>query len=75
MELWIAFQKAAVELVQDGLCKLCILSGSSHIVFDARRRMLDASVFNALSAWAEQAEKLKNGKKPVLTSSQYRLSC
>lgn len=53
MELWIAFQKAAVELVQDGLCKLCILSGSSHIVFVARRRMLDASVFNALSAWAE----------------------
>lgn len=33
-----------------------------HIVFDARRRMLDASVFNALSAWAEQAEKLKNGE-------------
>ena len=35
MELRIAFQKAAVELVQDGLCKLCVLSGGSHIVFVA----------------------------------------
>ena len=39
-----------------------------HIVFDAHRRMLDASVFNALSAWAKQAEKLKNGE---ISKEQY----
>ena len=34
-ELRIAFQKTAVKLVQDGLGKLCVLSGGSHIVFVA----------------------------------------
>lgn len=33
MKMGIAFKEAVVELVQDGLCQLCVLSGSAHIVF------------------------------------------
>ena len=32
MELRIALKKTAIELVQDGLCQLCVFSGSTHIV-------------------------------------------
>ena len=33
MELGIAFQKAVIELIQDGFCQFCVLSGSAHIIF------------------------------------------
>lgn len=33
-----------------------------HIVFDGSKRTMDESVFKMLSAWADQAEKLKNGE-------------
>ncbi len=35
MEIWISFQKAVIELVKNGLCKLCIFSTGSHIVLVA----------------------------------------
>ena len=33
MELGIAFQKAVIELIQDGFCQFCVFSGSAHIIF------------------------------------------
>ena len=33
-----------------------------HIVFDGSKRTMDESIFKMLSAWADQAEKLKNGE-------------
>ena len=39
-----------------------------HIVFDGSKRTTDASVFKMLSAWAEQAEKFRNGE---ISKEQY----
>ena len=33
MELGIAFQKAVIELIQDGFCQFCVFSSSAHIIF------------------------------------------
>ncbi|MCD7805362.1 MAG: helix-turn-helix domain-containing protein [Oscillospiraceae bacterium] len=33
-----------------------------HLIFDGTKRTLDESVFKMLSAWAEQAEKYRNGE-------------
>jgi len=33
-----------------------------HIVFDGSKRTMNESVFKMLSAWADQAEKLRNGE-------------
>ena len=33
-----------------------------HIVFDGSKRTMDEPIFKMLSAWADQAEKLKNGE-------------
>ena len=32
-----------------------------HIIFDGNKRNMDASVYEMLSAWAEQSEKFRNG--------------
>ena len=39
-----------------------------HIVFDGSKRTMDESIFKMLSAWADQAEKLKNGE---ISKDQY----
>lgn len=39
-----------------------------HIVFDGSKRTMDESIFKVLSAWADQAEKLKNGE---ISKDQY----
>ena len=39
-----------------------------HIVFDGSKRTTDVSVFKMLSAWAEQAEKFRNGE---ISKEQY----
>ena len=39
-----------------------------HIIFDGSKRTTDASIFKMLSAWAEQAEKLRNGE---ISKEQY----
>ena len=39
-----------------------------HIVFDGSKRTMNESVFKMLSAWADQAEKLKNGE---ISKDQY----
>ena len=39
-----------------------------HIVFDGNKPNVDRSVFQTLSAWAEQAEKYRNGE---ITKEQY----
>ena len=39
-----------------------------HIVFDGSMRTMDESIFKMLSAWADQAEKLKNGE---ISKDQY----
>lgn len=39
-----------------------------HIVFDGSKRTMDESIFKMLSAWANQAEKLKNGE---ISKDQY----
>jgi hypothetical protein len=39
-----------------------------HIVSDGSKRTMDESIFKMLSAWAEQAEKLKNGE---ISKDQY----
>ena len=39
-----------------------------HIVFDGSKRTMDESIFKMLSAWADQAEKLKNGE---ISKEQY----
>ena len=33
-----------------------------HIVFNGSKRTMDDSIFKMLSAWADQAEKLRNGE-------------
>ena len=39
-----------------------------HIVFDGSKRTMDESIFKMLSAWADQAEKLRNGE---ISKEQY----
>ncbi len=39
-----------------------------HIVFDGCKQTMDKSIFTMLSAWAEQAEKYRNGK---ISKEQY----
>ena len=39
-----------------------------HIVFDGSKRTMDDSVFTMLSAWADQAEKYRNGE---ISKEQY----
>ena len=39
-----------------------------HLVFDGSKRTMNESVFKMLSAWADQAEKLKNGE---ISKDQY----
>jgi len=39
-----------------------------HIVFDGSKRTMDESIFTMLSAWADQAEKLRNGE---ISKEQY----
>ena len=39
-----------------------------HIVFDGSKRTMNESVFKMLSAWSDQAEKLKNGE---ISKDQY----
>ena len=39
-----------------------------HIVFDGSKRTMNDSVFKMLSAWADQAEKLRNGE---ISKDQY----
>lgn len=39
-----------------------------HIVFDGSKRTMDESIFKMLSAWAEQAEKFRNG---AISKEQY----
>ena len=39
-----------------------------HLVFDGSKRTMDESIFKMLSAWADQAEKLKNGE---ISKDQY----
>ncbi len=39
-----------------------------RIVFDSSKRTMNESVFKMLSAWADQAEKLKNGE---ISKDQY----
>ena len=39
-----------------------------HIVFDGSKRTMAESIFKMLSAWADQAEKLKNGE---ISKDQY----
>ncbi len=39
-----------------------------HLVFDAKKQTTDESVYRMLSAWAEQANKFKNGE---ITKEQY----
>lgn len=42
--------------------------GEVHLVFDGSKCKMDESVFKMLSAWADQAEKLKNGE---ISKDQY----
>ncbi len=39
-----------------------------HIVFDGSKRTMDESIFKMLSAWADQAEKYRNGE---ISKEQY----
>ena len=39
-----------------------------HIIFDGSKRNMDASVYEMLSAWAEQSEKFRNGE---ISKEQY----
>lgn len=39
-----------------------------HIVFDGSKRKMDESIFKMLSAWADQAEKYRNGE---ISKEQY----
>lgn len=39
-----------------------------HIVFDSSKRTMDESIFTMLSAWAEEAEKYRNGE---ISKEQY----
>ena len=39
-----------------------------HIVFDGSKRTMNESIFKMLSAWADQAEKLKAGE---ISKEQY----
>ena len=39
-----------------------------HLVFDGSKRNMDASVYEMLSAWAEQSEKFRNGE---ISKEQY----
>ncbi len=39
-----------------------------HIVFDGSKRTMDESIFTMLSAWADQAEKYRNGE---ISKEQY----
>ena len=39
-----------------------------HIIFDGNKRNMDASVYEMLSAWAEQSEKFRNGE---ISKEQY----
>lgn len=39
-----------------------------HIVFDGSKRTMDESIFTMLSAWADQAEKMRNGE---ISKEQY----
>ena len=43
-----------------------------HIVFDGSKRTMDKSIFTMLSAWANQAEKYRNGK---ISKEQYDRWC
>lgn len=42
--------------------------GEVHIIFDGSKRTMDASIFTMLSAWADQAEKYRNGE---ISKEQY----
>lgn len=33
MKVWVTFKETMIELIQDGLCQFCVLSGSTHIIF------------------------------------------
>ena len=44
------------------------LQGEVHIVFDSSKRTMDESIFKMLSAWADQAKKLRNGE---ISKEQY----
>ena len=39
-----------------------------HLIFDGGKRAMDESIFTMLSAWAEQAEKLRSGE---ISKEQY----